>query len=402
MFRKIMYFHYQRSLRDGSHVHTQEFERAFLHLCEAKGIAFSTVAPPQVSGVSERTSAFSRIRRLLAKYYLRDFRILISQWRRAAREQDILRNERPDIVLTRFDDNTLSILWACRREKIPVVVEINGPVDEFNHGDRRFSCFKRLFSNMHAVHLANGGFAVSEEIGAPIRALTRQPKPFITIPNGVDTDRFQSNISGKPIRDLLGISKDRIVVGYVGSFAPWHGLDLLVDAIEQLAAENLPIHLMLVGQANPKWQATLDRVRKPELRDFVTLAGFVAPQSIPEYVAAMDITVLPNAADYCSPLKLFEYMSMAKPTVAVGIPPVVAMLTDGVEGFIFPKGDVEKLTKRLKELVQNSEQRQLLGSAARKRMESEFTWKHNAERVYALLESAQTSFDLGLEPKRSR
>ena len=255
---------------------------------------------------------------------------------------------------------------------------------------------------MHAVHLANGGFAVSEEIGAPIRALTRQPKPFITIPNGVDTDRFQSNISGEPIRDLLGISKDRIVVGYVGSFAPWHGLDLLVDAIEQLAAEDLPIHLMLVGQANPKWQATLDRVRKPGLRDFVTLAGFVAPQSIPEYVAAMDITVLPNAADYCSPLKLFEYMSMAKPTVAVGIPPVVAMLTDGVEGFIFPKGDVEKLTKRLKELVQNSEQRQLLGSAARKRMESEFTWKHNAERVYALLESAHTSFDLGFEPKRSR
>ena len=389
MFRKIMYFHYQRSLRDGSRVHTQEFERAFSLLCQSKGIAFSTVAPPQVSGISERATVFSRIRRRLAKYYLRDFLTLASQWRRAAREQAVLRAERPDIVLTRFDDNTVSILWACRRERIPVVVEINGPVDEFNQGDLRFSWFERLFSNVRAVELANGGFAVSDEIGAPIKALVTPIKPFVTIPNGVDTERFQASISGVPVRDLLSISHDKVVVGYVGSFAPWHGLDLLVDAIEKLANENLPVHLLLVGQANPKWQSTLDRVQEPKLQGLVTLAGFVDPLQIPNYVAAMDITVLPNAADYCSPLKLFEYMAMAKPTVAVGIPPVAAMLADGVEGFTFPKGDVDKLTERLRELVEHREQRLLLGNAARCRMESEFTWTHNAERVFNLLERVQ-------------
>lgn len=402
MFRKIMYFHYQRSLRDGSHVHTQEFEGAFLRLCEAKGIAFSTVAPPQVSGVSKRATVFSRIRHFLARFYLRDFLTLFSQWRRAAREQAVLRKERPDIVLTRFDDNTVSILWACRREGIPVVVEINGPADEFNHGDRRFSWFKRLFSNARAIQLANGGFAVSEEIAGPIQAFVASAKPFISIPNGVDTDRFHPNISGAPVRDLYGIADDKVVVGYVGSFAPWHGLDLLVDAVERLVAENLPIHLLLVGQANPKWHTTLARVQEPRLRAFVTLSGFVEPQKIPEYVAAMDITVLPNAADYCSPLKLFEYMAMAKPTVAVGISPVVAMLTDGVEGFIFPKGDVDALTARLKELVQNSAQRRLLGAAARSRMEREFTWRHNAERVYGLLESVHACSDLAFDRSSNR
>lgn len=402
MFRKIMYFHYQRSMRDGSRVHTQEFENAFRVLCDSKGIAFSTVAPQQVSGVSERATTFSRLRHFLGGFYLRDFLTLFKQWRRAAGEQAVLRKERPDIVLTRFDDNTVSILWACRRERIPVVVEINGPEDESNHGDRRLLWFERLFSNARAVQLANGGFAVSNEIAAPLRAHVTSTKPFITIPNGVDTDRFNSIISGAPVRNLLGIASDRVVIGYVGSFAPWHGLDMLVDAVEQLVAENLPIHLLLVGQANPKWHATLVRLQDPRLRAFVTMSGFVEPQQIPEYVAAMDITVLPNAADYCSPLKLFEYMAMAKPTVAVGISPVEAILADGIEGFTFPKGDLNALTARLKELVQSSEQRLMFGAAARTRMEREFTWRHNAERVYGLLESVQAFSALDFDRSSNR
>lgn len=402
MFRKVMYFHYQRSLRDGSHVHTQEFEAAFRRLCDGKGVVFSMVAPPQVSGVGGKPSVFSRIRHFLATIYLRDFYILLAQWRRAAREQAILRQERPDIVLTRFDDNTLSILWACRHEGIPVVVEINGPDDELTDGYRRLACFKRLFSNTHAIQLANGGFAVSDQIANPIQPFVERGKPFITIPNGVDTERFRPAISGLPVRQRHAIPEDRVVVGFVGSFAPWHGLDMLVAAAERLLEENLPIHLLLVGQANPKWEALLNRLSEPKLAGHVTLSGFVSPKEIPDYVATMDITVLPNAADYCSPLKLFEYMAMARPTVAVGIPPVVAMLSDGVEGILFPKGNVDALTARLRELVLDFELRKRLGAAARSRMEREFTWEHNAERVYGLLERVHASSGAAFDRKSRR
>jgi glycosyltransferase involved in cell wall biosynthesis len=386
MISKVMYFHYQRSLRDGSHVHTEEFESAFRRLCAARNIAFSVVAPTLETGIAGADSVALKVRHFFAKMYLRDFNVLLSQWSRARNEQAILKAERPDIVLTRFDDSTLSILWACKREKIPVVIEVNAPDDENSGQYRRLAWFKRLFSNAHAIQLSDGGFAVSDQVADPIRPFALGLKPFITIPNGVDVQRFRPEISGSEVRLRHAIPQDRVVLGFVGSFAPWHGLDMLVEAVTRLLKENFPVHLLLVGQTNPKWQALIDQVRRPGFEQYVTLSGFVAPQDIPSYIAAMDITVLPNAADYCSPLKLFEYMAMARPTVAVGIAPVAAMLVNGVEGALFPKGNIDLLTARLRELVVNREVRQRLGLAARSRMEKEFTWRHNAERVFGLLE----------------
>lgn len=384
--RKVMYFHYQRSERDGSYVHTREFEAAFRSLCEERGLAFGVVAPPLVAAGEASPGALARLRRTAARFYLRDVKALLQQWRRASHELSILRREKPDIVLTRFDDNTLSILWACRSQGIPVVIEVNAPEgDELEAGYRRLPALRRLFSNRHALELAGGAFTVSEQISQPLRH-TADGKPVLTIPNGVDIGRFDPAASPLPVRRALSIPEERVVFGFVGSFAPWHGLDLLVDAFMALLGERLPVHLLLVGQANRQWQALLDRLQGPALAPHVSLAGFVPPENIPPYLAAMDVTVLPNAAHYCSPLKLFEYMAMAKPTVAAHTAPVAATLADGEEGLLFPVGDLPALTARLRQMALQPDHGRELGWRARQRMEREFTWHHNAERVFALLE----------------
>lgn len=385
MMRKVLYFHYQRSERDGSYVHTREFEAAFRNLCDEKEIGFVVVEPPLVSAGNGEPGLLGRVRRQAAKLYLRDLKALVRQFRRFGRERAILRREKPDVVLTRFDGNTLSILWACRCEKIPVVLEINAPdSEEIETGYRQIPGLRSLFTNRHALKLAGGAFTVSEEISVPLRD-GACGKPVATIPNGVDIGRFDPAASPLPVRRRYGISDNQVVFGFVGSFAPWHGLDLLVDAFLQLVEAGLPVHLLLVGQPNPQWQGLLDRLQGQALAPHVTLAGFVPPNDIPPYLAAMDVTVLPNAAYYCSPLKLFEYMAMARPTVAAGTGPVAATLADGHEGVLFPVGDLAALTAGLKEMALKPERRQALGRNARARMEREFTWRHNAERVFALL-----------------
>lgn len=388
MIKKVLYFHYQRSERDGSFVHTREFEKAFRPLAAGQGMAFAVEAPPLVTPGEGGRGLLAGMRHWLARHYLRDFKILLEQWRKAGEEEAILRRERPDIVLTRFDDNTLSILWACRRLGIPAVLEINAPDrDEIAGEYHQLPYFIRLFSNHHALALADGAFTVSEEISAPIRARAEAGKLVWTIPNGVDIARFDPAYPSREIREKLNIAEDRVVFGFVGSFAPWHGLDLLVDAFTRLLREGQPVHLLLVGQANPQWQALLDRLKSPELQAHVSLAGFVAPADIPAYLAAMDVTVLPNAAYYCSPLKLFEYMAMAKPTVAAETAPVAATLAHEREGLLFPVGDLDGLTGCLRTLTVRPDFRRALGGGARQRMEREFTWEHNAARVLELLET---------------
>ncbi|CAG1010625.1 Spore coat protein SA [Burkholderiales bacterium] len=386
--RKVLYFHYQRSKRDGSFVHTREFEAAFGGLCREQGIGFAVYAPPAIDPEEGRPTVLGRLRQTLAQWYLRDFKVLLAQWRAMFREREILRRERPDVVLTRFDDTTLSILWACRSEAIPVVLEINAPIkDELDDAYRQLPWFKNLYSNQHALALAGGAFTVSEEISAPLRVGLSPAKPVWTIPNGVDISRFDPSISGDALRARYGIGPDRVVLGFVGSFAPWHGLDFLADAFDTLLAEQLPVHLLLVGQANARWQPLIDRLRAARVGEHVTMAGFVKPVDIPPLLAAMDITVLPNAARYCSPLKLFEYMAMAKPTVAAATPPVAATLVHGVEGLLFEPGDRGAFTVELRRLVLDRSLREDLGAAARRRMMHEFTWRHNAERVLELLQS---------------
>lgn len=388
--RKVLYFHYQRSKRDGSFVHTREFETAFGELCRTKNMVFAVYAPPAIDPDERPGSLFARVRQRLAQWYLRDFKVLLSQWRAMHSELAILRREKPDVVLTRFDDTTLSILWASRKLKIPVVLEINAPIkDNLEDAYRQLPFFRRLYSNRHALDLADGAFTVSEEISAPLRA-EALGKPVWTIPNGVDVSRFNPAISGTILRAKFQIPSDRVVLGFVGSFAPWHGLDFLADAFDALRGEGLPVHLLLVGQANSRWQTLIDRLSAPGVAKHVSIAGFVKPADIPPYLAAMDITVLPNAARYCSPLKLFEYMAMAKPTVAAATPPVAAMIAQDAEGLLFEPGNQQSFTGALRRLVKDQALRERLGAAARARMETEFTWRHNAERVFELLALAHS------------
>lgn len=394
MIRKVLYFHYQRSERDGSFVHTKEFEAAFRGICEPRGIAFKVYSPPLVvPKAGSPDGFFSRIKSKLARFYLRDVKIILKQVRNYFHELAILEREKPDAVLTRYNHGnaTLAILWACRRKGIPVVIELNSPNRDSDQGApyRQLPFFLKLFSARHALSLADGLFAVSDEISAPLRPYATAGQPVVTIPNGVDTQRFDpATVPAQPIRQRLGIADDRVVFGFVGSFAPWHGVDFLVDAFSVLLKEGLPVHLLLVGQTNPLWQAQVDRLKSPELAPHVSLAGFVPPKDIPQYLAAMDVTTLPNQAGYCSPLKLFEYMAMARPPVSVNTRPVAATMVDGKEGLLFPAGDVEALTSHMRDLTLHPDKRRALGAAARTRMEEEFTWRHNAERIFSLLEQA--------------
>lgn len=389
MIKKILYAHYQRYERDGSFVHTREFEAAFRKLCTANGIQFSVFAPPLAEhdeAQSQQLGVLTQFRRRLGRFYLRDLKVFLIQVWRLFGELRYLAREKPDIVLMRFEGEALSLLWACRLLGIPSVIEVNSPDrEEFPKDYRQMPGLKNWFSNHHALELAKGAFAVSEQLAVPMRAGCGA-KPVITVPNGVDIERFDPKLSGAEIRRRFGISDDAVVYGFVGSFAPWHGLDLLVDAFTRLLKSHSAIHLLLVGQANAQWKGLLDRVTGPDLEPHITVTGFVPPQDIPPYLAAMDITVLSNSAYYCSPLKLFEYMAMAKPTVGVRTAPVAATLQDGEEGLLFPQGSVDALAAALDQLTKDKELRTRMGAAARRRIEREYTWQHNAEQVFDLLE----------------
>jgi len=368
------------------------FSREFGRLCGEAGIAFNVLEPSVVDGGgASRPSYLQRIKTSIARYFISDIKALMVQWLQMRKERRQLLALNADVVLTRYDWNTLSIIWAARSLNIPVVIELNSP-DEEDRGLKfyRLPGMTHFFSTKRALQLSDGAFAVSEALAKAFRPeLEAADKPVHSIPNGVCLEQFTPKLGGPSVRFDLGIDDEKVVIGFVGSFAPWHGLDLLFEAFARLLVENANVHLLLVGQPRADSGAWLERAAAADIAPSITFAGHVPATEVSQYLAAMDITVLPNSAWYCSPLKVFEYMAMATAIVAVATEPVREMLNDRRDAALFEEGSVDELFGALKQLASDPVLRKSYGEAARVRVAGDYTWGENARRVFELLQTVE-------------
>ena len=391
-FSKCLYFHYQKFKSDGSNTHTQAFDHHFSQLCRDNDIEFKVICPQQV--LPEDEEAFTStwvddFKRSLSQFYLRDFKDLLINFRRMFTEIRLLKAEQPDIVLTRYGSDTLSIIWACRWMNIPIVLEFNSPSTERASSDyRQLSFFKKLYSNQSVLSLADGAFGVTDAITNDA-ALTNEDKLTCTIANGVDITLFKPEVT--QVQSEASAGNTPVTIGFVGSFAPWHGLDILIDAFIALLEEGFDVHLLLVGFAKPESRYLLAPLNAPSVAKHVTITGYVEKESVPQFIDKMDIATLPNTEDYCSPLKLFEYMAMAKPTVSVSTPAVEDILRPDQDGLVYQRADHEQFKAHLKTLIRSPALRQSLGQSAQARVHEQFTWHKNAQNVMALLEQVYQS-----------
>ncbi|HSA54084.1 MAG TPA: glycosyltransferase family 4 protein [Gemmatimonadaceae bacterium] len=200
------------------------------------------------------------------------------------------------------------------------------------------------------------------------------------IPNGVDlaahrtttsaTARQRFNLDGGP------------VLGFAGSFQPWHRLDLLLDAMRLLettrvvAGDEAPL-LLLAGDG-PALRPALEIAREFGMGDQVVHLGPLPPDEIPVVLAACDIGVLAGSNDYGQPMKLLEYAAAGLPAVAPDLLPVRAVVEHEQTGLLFPPGDAGALAMSLNRLLRDPALRHQLGAAGRRRMAEGAEWTTRA------------------------
>lgn len=193
------------------------------------------------------------------------------------------------------------------------------------------------------------------------------------VPNGVDLGSLRT-ADRSAERRRLGID-DRIVVGFVGSFQPWHRVDLLVEAMATL--DRLPLHLVLVGDG-PGRERTRAAARRAGLEGRISELGPVDPALVPRLTAAFDIGALPGTNRYGHPMKLLEYAAAGLPVVAADLPPVRDVLRDGETGLLVPPGDAAALAAAIRRLTADPELRRRLGRSARARITESSSWRGRA------------------------
>lgn len=298
-----------------------------------------------------------------------------------------LRNARgapPDLVYQRYNRfNAAGVVLSLALGR-PLCLEFNGseiwvaenwdPV-----GQRRLlGVIERL--NLHAAALV---VVVSEVLAADLERMGVERDRILVNPNGADPERFAPGSGGDRVRRELGLD-GRLVAGFLGTFGPWHGVDVLARAI--VATAHLDLSYLLVGDGDlrPAVERAIDEAGA---RDRVVFAGRIAHSDVPAHLDACDILLSPHvempdgSAFFGSPTKLFEYLAMGRPVVASRLGQIGDVIRDGETGLLVPPGSVEALVAAIERLAADPELRERLGTAARKSVISDYTWRRNAERV---------------------
>ena len=274
---------------------------------------------------------------------------------------------------------TLSVMTG-----LPLALEFNGsevwvsrqwdPIGQLSLLKR----FERL--NLRAADLI---FVVSEVERRNLIHRGVRPEKIIVNPNGVDTDRFRPECGGRDVRSALGVDA-KTVVGFVGTFGPWHGAPVLAEAA-RLVMPTTTCHFLFVGDGDQRAQ-TESIVNASGAS--ATFTGRVSHSDVPAYMDACDILVSPHvpATDgsefFGSPTKLFEYLSMSKPVIASRLGQIAEVIRDNQNGLLVEPGNASALARAIEKLSQDESLRGRLGAAGRQTVVERYTWRHNAGRVF--------------------
>jgi glycosyltransferase involved in cell wall biosynthesis len=228
----------------------------------------------------------------------------------------------------------------------------------------------------------------SDEIAEQVKRLGVSPDRILVTPNGVDPEMFSPDRTGTEVRRRLGL-EDKFVIGWVGSFRRFHGLEMALEAMRQIESVIPEATLLLVGDGLERDRIE-ETIRTLGLRN-VVMTGTVGYSEIPEHVAAMDVAIITDRGTgsfHYSPLKLREYMSAGKPVIAPRVGEISRWLSDGEDAVLIDSGDTDGLAAALIDLHDQPETRRRLGAAARQKVLDQATWDIQLLRIDAALQGA--------------
>lgn len=329
-----------------------------------------------------KTRLFDGLSRILPQFM---FELLEIAYNRVASRkiEALLHTQKIDFIYERYAFFMSAGVRLAKKHHIPIIVEVN---EIAGHKRVRKQTFvgqarKRelfVFRNADAI------IVVSDFLREEISRLGVDRNKIQVIPNGVDEKEFCPH-TVKPIDRLkLGLGERTVALGFIGWFVGWHNLELLVDVFGELAV-NRDMALVLIGDGALK-EKLLSIAQARGVADKLIFTGAVPYREIPAYIAALDICVIPGSNEFRSPIKLFEYMAMARPVVAPRYQPIEAIVTHNVDGLIFEANDRNSLKTVLEEVLGDVGKRQRIGAAARQKIIECHTWLHNAKRVIDLVQ----------------
>jgi glycosyltransferase involved in cell wall biosynthesis len=270
--------------------------------------------------------------------------------------------KRPDAIYARSGFTNFAPLLVAKLFRVPHFMEINGLIeDEFEaRGKSRHIINLIQRWNRFALPKATALVAVTEGIKNELNKRKGIPLDRIhVIPNGTDTQRFQS-MDKSTSRVALGLETSKKQLGFVGTFRKWQGLHILMEAFKDYPELSEHYDLVLVGDSGDSYEAALRQVVSDNKLTNIQFYGRIDHDDIPSVIATFDICMAPfirerNEVIGLSPLKLFEYLSCARPVLSTKIPGVQSVIERSCSGWLCEPDSAQSLAETLLEAAKTTD-----------------------------------------------
>ncbi len=292
--------------------------------------------------------------------------------------------------------NGLAAAWAAQRLRLPLVYEIRAFWEDAavgngtgTQGSPRYRLTRALEN--HVIGKADAIAVICEGLRSDLISRGVAADKITVSPNGVDLDLFGS----PPPRDdvlaeYLGLNGKQ-VIGYIGSFYDYEGLDDLIAAMPHLQGAAANAHLLLVG-GGPVEQALRAQANASPVSQRIHFAGRVPHDQVERYYSLVDILAYPRKSmrltDLVTPLKPLEAMAQGRLVAASDVGGHRELIEDGVTGALFPADNPTGAAAAIDALFSDHKHWDERRNNARKFVESQRNWQNNIHRydpVYHLL-----------------
>ena len=317
----------------------------------------------------------------------------LGDWREvralAKRLDTVVEALRPDILHAHSPAlNGLAALGVARRRKLPLLYEIRAFWEDAavgngigREGSPRYRLVRALETHVARRSDAVGVICEGLKSDLILRGITEDK--IMVSPNGVDLALFGE--PPPPDHDLatqLGlVGKD--VIGFIGSFYDYEGLDDLIAAMPMLVAARPEAHLLLVG-GGPMDGALRAQAAQSAVTDRIHFIGRVPHQEVERYYSLVDILAYPRKkmrlTDLVTPLKPLEAMAQRRLVAASDVGGHRELIEDGVTGTLFPPDDPAALARALAALFGRRDGWDERRDAARAFVETYRNWSSNVSR----------------------
>ncbi len=308
--------------------------------------------------------------------------------------EELIARYRPDIVHAHSPVlNGIPALRAARRANLPIVYEVralweDAAVDlgRTRANGLRYRAIRQMES--YVLRRSDGVVTLCQGMRAELAGRGVPEQRIAVVPNAVDSNHFgRVPDRDQSLVDTLAL-RGKTVIGFIGSFYHYEGLDLLLSALPRIRAARPDVVLLLVG-GGPEDAILRKKVSQENLGEAVRFVGRVPHGEVRRYYDLVDFFVYPRRSirltELVTPLKPLEAMAEGRIVLASDIGGHRELIRDMETGYLFAPDDPARMADRIIDVLSDTADHSRMRETARKYVATERTWTVCAsayEKVY--------------------